>query len=345
MKLNPAQLAKHLQGQLAPVYVVSGDEPLLCQEACDAIRTSVRAQDFSERQVFNAEANFDWGLLLEAGASLSLFAEKRLLEVRLPSGKPGDKGAAALLEYLARPPEDTVLLLSLPKLDGSTQKTKWAKALIDGPDVQFIQVWPIEAHNLPQWIRQRLSQAGLAASQEAVDLIAARVEGNLLAAAQEIEKLKLLAEGGQVDAATVQAAVADSARFDVFGLIDAALNGEPAHTLRTLEGLRGEGVEPPVILWALARELRLLASLAQQYSQGVPLEKAFAAARPPVWDKRRPLVSRALQRHPASRWNQLLLDAQRIDAQIKGQAAGDPWNGLARLALLLAGQRLPLAAE
>lgn len=345
MKLNPAQLGKHLQGQLAPVYVVSGDEPLLCQEACDAIRASVRARDFSERQVFNAEANFDWGLLLEAGASLSLFAEKRLLEVRLPSGKPGDKGAAALLEYLARPPEDTVLLLSLPKLDGSTQKTKWAKALIDGPDVQFVQVWPIEAHNLPQWIRQRLSQAGLAASQEAVDLIAARVEGNLLAAAQEIEKLKLLAEGGQVDAATVQAAVADSARFDVFGLIDAALNGEPAHTLRTLEGLRGEGVEPPVILWALARELRLLASLAQQYGQGVPLEKAFASARPPVWDKRRPLVSRALQRHPASRWNQLLQDAQRIDAQIKGQAAGDPWNGLARLALLLAGQRLPLAAE
>jgi DNA polymerase-3 subunit delta len=345
MKLNPAQLGKHLQGQLAPVYVVSGDEPLLCQEACDAIRTSVRARDFSERQVFNAEANFDWGLLLEAGASLSLFAEKRLLEVRLPSGKPGDKGAAALLEYLARPPEDTVLLLSLPKLDGSTQKTKWAKALIDGPGVQFVQVWPIEAHNLPQWIRQRLSQAGLAANQEAVDLIAARVEGNLLAAAQEIEKLKLLADGGQVDAATVQAAVADSARFDVFGLIDAALNGEPAHTLRTLEGLRGEGVEPPVILWALARELRLLASLAQQYSQGVPLEKAFASARPPVWDKRRPLVSRALQRHPASRWNQLLQDAQRIDAQIKGQAAGDPWNGLARLALLLAGQRLPLASE
>lgn len=345
MKLNPAQLGKHLQGQLAPVYVVSGDEPLLCQEACDAIRTSVRARDFSERQVFNAEANFDWGLLLEAGASLSLFAEKRLIEVRLPSGKPGDKGAAALLEYLSRPPEDTVLLLSLPKLDGSTQKTKWAKALIDGTDTQFIQIWPIEAHNLPQWIRQRLSQAGLAANQEAVDLIAARVEGNLLAAAQEIEKLKLLADGGQVDAATVQAAVADSARFDVFGLIDAALNGEPAHTLRTLEGLRGEGVEPPVILWALARELRLLGGLAQQYSQGVPLEKAFAAARPPVWDKRRPLVTRALQRHPASRWNQLLQDAQRIDAQIKGQAPGDPWNSLARLALLLAGQRLPLPAE
>ena len=187
MKLSPAQLAKHLQGNLAPVYVISGDEPLLCQEACDAIRAACRQRDFSERQVFNAEANFDWGLLLEAGASLSLFAEKRLLELRLPSGKPGDKGAAILLEYLQRPPEDTVLLVSLPKLDGSTQKTKWAKALIDGEGAQFIQIWPVDAQQLPQWIRQRLSQAGLAASQDAVDLIAARVEGNLLAAAQEIE--------------------------------------------------------------------------------------------------------------------------------------------------------------
>ena len=212
MKLPPAQLAKHLQGPLAPVYVVSGDEHLLCQEACDAIRGACRQQGFSERQVLNVETGFDWGQLIEAGASLSLFAEKRLLELRIPNGKPGDKGAAALLDYLARPAEDTVLLISLPKLDGSTQKTKWAKALIDGKPVQFLQIWPVDAQQLPQWIRQRLSQAGLAADQEAVELIAARVEGNLLAAAQEIEKLKLLAEGGQVTTETVQAAVADSAR-------------------------------------------------------------------------------------------------------------------------------------
>src|SRR5690606_25701687 len=142
---------------------------------------------------------------------------------------------------------------------------------------------------LPNWIRQRLSQAGLAATQEAVELIAARVEGNLLAAAQEIEKLKLLAEGNQIDAGTVQAAVADSARYDVFGLIDAILNGEASHALRMLDGLRGEGVEPLFIVVMLARELRQLAGLALQFSQGVPLEKAFASARPPIWDKRRPL--------------------------------------------------------
>ncbi|KNX76392.1 DNA polymerase III subunit delta [Pseudomonas sp. 250J] len=345
MKLAPAQLNKHLQGQLAPVYIVSGDDPLLCQEAADAIRGAARQQGYDERQVFSADANFDWGNLLLAGASLSLFAQRRLLELRLPSGKPGDKGAAALMEYCANPAEDTLLLISLPKLDGSAQKTKWGKALIEGTHCQFIQIWPVDAQQLPQWINQRLSQAGLSAQRDAVDLIAARVEGNLLAAAQEIEKLKLLAEGNQITVETVQAAVADSARFDVFGLVDAILNGEAAHALRMLEGLRGEGVEPPVILWALARELRLLAGLAQQFSQGVPLDKAFSQARPPVWDKRRPLVSKALQRLSAQRWAMLLQDAQRIDAQIKGQAEGSPWTSLARLSLLMAGQRLALPAE
>ncbi len=345
MKLAPAQLNKHLQGPLAPVYVVSGDDPLLCQEAADAIRKTAREQGFDERQVFSADANFDWGTLLQAGASLSLFAQKRVLELRLPSGKPGDKGAAALIEYCARPADDTLLLISLPKLDGSAQKTKWGKALVDGQQVQFIQIWPVDTQQLPQWINQRLSQAGLAAQRDAVELIAARVEGNLLAAAQEIEKLKLLADGNTITVETVQAAVADSARFDVFGLVDAVLNGEAAHALRMLEGLRGEGVEPPVILWALARELRVLAGLAQQFSQGVPLEKAFSQARPPVWDKRRPLMSKALQRYSAQRWGQLLSDAQRIDAQIKGQAQGSPWTSLTRLSLLMAGQRISLPAE
>jgi DNA polymerase-3 subunit delta len=168
-----------------------------------------------------------------------------------------------------------VLLISLPKLDGSAQKTKWGKALVEGQQTQFMQIWPVDVSQLPSWIRQRLSQAGLSASQDAVELIAARVEGNLLAAAQEIEKLKLMAEGGQITVETVQAAVADSARFDVFGLVDAILNGA-AHALRMLEGLRGEGVEPPVILWALARELRLLANISLQYSQGTRWTKPSA---------------------------------------------------------------------
>lgn len=342
MKLNFAQLGKHLQGPLASVYAISGEEHLLCQEACDAIRAACRQQGYSERQVLNVEAGFDWGQLIEAGASLSLFAEKRLLELRIPNGKPGDKGAAALLEYLERPAEDTVLLITLPKLDASTQKTKWAKALIDSKQTQFVQIWPVDAAQLPQWIRQRLSQAGLAADQEAVDLIAARVEGNLLAAAQEVEKLKLLAEGNQVTAATVQSAVADSARYDVFGLIDAALQGQAAHVLRILEGLRGEGIEPLFIMTMLAREVRQLANIALLYSQGIPLERAFSQARPPVWDKRRPLVSKALQRHDVQGWQSLLGAAQQIDEQIKGQAAGDPWISLAQLCLQICGRRIGL---
>ena len=343
MKLAPAQLSKHLQTALAPVYAVSGDEPLLCQEASDAIRNACRAQGFSEREVFHVDASFDWGLLYEAGASLSLFAEKRIIELRLANPKPGDKGTAALLEYLQRPPEDVLLLINLPKLDGNTQKSKWAKALIEGPHCQFLQIWPVEANQLPQWIRQRLSQTGISASADAVELIAARVEGNLLAAAQEIEKLKLLAEDQQIDANTVQAAVADSARFDVFGLIDAILNGHSAHALRILEGLRGEGQEPLFILVMLARELRQLANLAHLIGQGMPRDKAFAAARPPIWDKRKALVGKALQRHPSARWKQLLSDAQNIDAQVKGQAPGEPWNSLASLVLAMAGKALPLS--
>jgi DNA polymerase-3 subunit delta len=344
MKLNSAQLGKHLQGKLAAVYAVSGDDPLLCQEAADTIRSSARSQGFSERQVFHCDAGFDWNLLYEAGASLSLFAEQRLIELRIPGGKPGDKGSSALIDYLARPAEDTLLLISLPKLDGSAQKTKWAKALIDNADAVFVQIWPVETAQLPHWISQRLAQAGLSASQDAVELIADRVEGNLLAAAQEIEKIKLLADGTPIDADYVLACVADSARFDVFGLIEACLNGDAVHALRMLDGLRGEGVEPLFLCAMLARELRLLSGLALQISQGTTPDRAFAAARPPVWDKRKPPLHKALQRHSAGRFNHFLLELQQVDAQVKGQAAGDPWSSLARLCLQLAGQRLLLEA-
>ena len=342
MKLNSAQLGKHLQGGLAPIYVISGDEPLLCQEAEDAIRTATRQQGFGERQVFHAEASFDWGLLYEAGASLSLFAEKRLIELRIANGKPGDKGTAAILEYLERPPQDTVLLISLPKLDGSTQRSKWAKALIDHADSRFVQIWPIEPQQLPTWIRDRLAQAGLQASPDAVELLSARVEGNLLAAAQEIEKLKLYCPQGQLTLDTVQQVVADSARFDIFHLSDAMLQGQPQHALRMLQGLRGEGVEAPVVLWAVSRELRSLTDMAQQQARGIPLDKVFSSQRPPVWDKRKPLLRGALQRHPADAWERWLNAAQTVDEQIKGQAPGSPWDGLARILVEAAGARLPL---
>jgi len=338
VKLNLPQLPKQLAGgTLAPLYAISGDEPLLVQEALDAIRAACKQAGFNERQVLNADSGFDWGRLYEAGASLSLFAEKTLLDVRLQSGKPGDKGAALLLEYLNQPPADKILLLTLPKLDSNTQKSKWCKALFEHKSACFVPIWPLEAAALPLWIQQRLSASGISADHDAVELLAARVEGNLLAAAQEIEKLKLLAPNSHLDAATVQSAVADSARFDVFGLIDSALNGDAVHTLRTLHGLRSEGVESIVILWALAREIRILANLAA--AQG-SLNQAFANIRPPIREKRRPLITRALQRKPPLA--SMRVQAAQIDAQIKGRAAGDPWAGLTELCLALSGKPLNL---
>ena len=331
-----------LKEELAPVYVVSGDDPLLCGEACDLIRQACRAAGSEERQVFDVDRSFDWAQLYEASHSLSLFAQKRLLELRLPSGKPGDAGAKALLAYLEQPAEDTTLLISLPKLDGSTQRSKWAKALIDHADSRFVQIWPIEPQQLPTWIRDRLAQAGLQASPDAVELLSARVEGNLLAAAQEIEKLKLYCPQGQLTLDTVQQVVADSARFDIFHLSDAMLQGQPQHALRMLQGLRGEGVEAPVVLWAVSRELRSLTDMAQQQARGIPLDKVFSSQRPPVWDKRKPLLRGALQRHPADAWERWLNAAQTVDEQIKGQAPGSPWDGLARILVEAAGARLPL---
>lgn len=340
MKLNAAQLPRHLQAGLAPVYVVSGDDPLLSGEACDRIRQACREYGSEERLVFHVDKSFDWGQLYDASHSLSLFAQKRLIELRIPSGKPGDEGAKALLAWLDLPPDDTTLLITLPRLDSSAQRSKWAKALIEHQHSQFLQIWPVEAAQLPSWIRDRLAAAGIQATPEALELLAARVEGNLLAAAQEVEKLKLFCRDAQLDAATVQQTVADSARYDVFNLVDAMLGGEPQQALRILNGLRCEGVEAPVVLWALTRELRTLAGMAQELERGIPLEKVFASYR--VWDKRKTMMTRVLRRHPGNAWDRWLRSAQTADEQIKGQHPGSAWDSLAAIAVEVAGARLGL---
>ena len=342
MKLNATQLQRQLAEGLAPVYVVSGDDPLLSGESADLIRSACRAAGSEERLVFHVDRSFDWGQVREASNSLSLFAQQRLIELRIPGGKPGDEGAKALLAWLNDPPPDTTLLVILPRLDGSAQRTKWAKALIEHPHSRFLQIWPIDAHQLPGWMRDRLAAAGLHATPDALELLSTRVEGNLLAAAQEIEKLKLFCEGGQLDLETVQQAVADSARFDIFKLTDALLEGNAQHALRILHGLRGEGTEAPVILWAISRELRSLHNMAHDLARGIPLDKVFSSQRPPVWDKRKPLLSRALQRHSAADWARLLRLAQQADEQIKGQATGSAWDTFGLMLVQAAGTRLAL---
>jgi DNA polymerase-3 subunit delta len=289
--------------------------------------------------VFAADASFDWGSLLQAGASMSLFAEKRLLELRLPSGKPGDKGAAAFIEYCSRPAEDTIVLISLPKLDGSAQKTKWGKALVEGQHTQFVQIWPVDANQLPSWIRQRLSQAGLSASQDAVELIAARVEGNLLAAAQEIDKLGLLtkheeAAAKTLDAEAMDALVADSARFDVFRLVDAALNGNPPQVSRMLAGLRAEGEAVPALMGMVVKELQTVATLARARNFAAEC-KALR-----IWDSKQAVYKRALGKHPPERWQRFLAEAGRVDRIAKGRVrigeeSADAWLQLERLLLAM----------
>ena len=339
MRIYPEKLNGQLKQALLPIYLVSSDEPLLAQETSDTIRSACRQADYTERQVFHVERGFDWNIIREANASLSLFSEKRLLELRINSGKPGDQGSIVLQEYLARPAEDTVLLINVPRLDSSTLKSKWAKALMDSPLCGFIQLPSINIDQLPNWINQRLTQQGLSADPEAIDLIVARTEGNLLAAVQEIEKLKLISNASHLDLATIQASIADSARYDVFGLVDAALEGDTERSLRMLAGLRGEGGEIPIILWAVARDIRHLANLAQQLSQGTSMDRALSRVWPAA---RKPLFTKALKRLSGAQWQLLLKDAQLIDEQSKGQTIGDAWVGMASLILRMSGSRLPI---
>lgn len=336
MRLRIDQLAPHLARGLAPVYLVSGDEPLQVEEACDAIRAAARAQGYHERILFQAATGFDWSALAACTQNLSLFAERKLIELRLPGGKPGEAGGAALAAYAAQPASDSVLLVICPRLDAATQKSKWVSAL-DAAGMT-LQVWPVEPRQLPEWIRRRLAARGLKADDEAVALLTERVEGNLLACAQDIEKLYLLYGAAGIDAAAVAAAVADNARFDIYALVDSALAGDGARSSRILEGLRAEGVDPVLVLWALVREVRALARMAYDCAQGAGVDQVLANHK--VWEKRKGLVRAGLMRHKARAWQRMLLLAARIERIVKGALPGSAWDELLKLTLAMGGVRL-----
>ncbi len=330
MKLRPEQLVSQLQKKLAPVYLISGEEPLLLQESAQRVVERAREQGFAERSLITVEANFNWSVLQQESAALSLFAEQKLVDLRLPSGKPGKEGAAVLSEWCASPPPDKILLIRAGKLEGSAQRAKWFKAIEQVGVV--VQIWPLELGRIPDWVLQRMSSAGLQATRGAATLIAQRVEGNLLAAVQEIEKLSLLTEPGQrVDEALVLQLVADSARFDPFQLADAMLLGERARALRILQGLREEGMAIQVILWAIVRDLKELAAVGSEpnLSRYKPLEYVPAA----LWKRRMPMMAALLRRLQPQQIRQLLHYAGEIDRAGKGMADSDPWIGLERLLL------------
>ena len=336
MNLRIEDLSNQLSRGLQPVYIVSGDEPLQVGEACDAIRQQTRAQGFAERQVMHVEKSFEWEQFLAEANSLSLFAEQRLMELRIPSGKPGDKGSKALQDYAANPAPDTVLLIISGKLEKAQQNSKWYKAL-DAIGAS-VQVWPVEAKMLPQWIRRRMHSKGLQPTAESVSLLAERVEGNLLAAAQEIDKLLLMHGAGPIDYTAMAEAVADSARYDIYGLVDTALVGDGKRVVRMLAGLQAEGAETVLLLWALTREIRSLEAMAAQLEQGQNLEQVIAKYR--VWPKRKPLVSAALRRLKSQDWQALLQKAARLDLIIKGRKTGNVWDELLQLCLMMAGVTL-----
>jgi DNA polymerase-3 subunit delta len=331
MKTTIQKLPGVLAAGTYPVYLVSGDDPLLVQESASAVRQNLRAAGFSERELFHAEGNFDWQQVLFAANSLSLFADKKIIEVRLPSGKPGDKGGKAILSYLERPTDANALVMILPRLDGASLRAKWLKAIEKAGPV--VQVWPIEGKELPRWVDARFKAAGLSATPDAVALLADRVEGNLLAAVQEIEKLKLLVAGTHVDVDEVDASVEDSARYSVFGLIDAALDGDLARSVRMAQGLRAEGAEVLFLTAMLAREVRQLLKMGGAVASGQRPDDVIKRYR--VIFKRAGAVKRALARHNGRSLHGMLTRLVVIDKVVKGIEPGDAWNELIGLVISL----------
>lgn len=335
MRLKPEQLQSHCAKTFLPVYLISGDEPLQVQEAADAVRAAAKQHGFGERQVMEVGRGFDWSLLAQEADSLSLFAERKLIDLRM-SPKPGDAGAKALSAYCERLPEDAALLITCGKLDRNAQRSKWVQALEKAG--ALIQIWPVEARALADWVQRRMRARGLQPSREAAALLADRVEGNLLAAAQEIDKLVLLNGEGRIDPDAVAAAVSDSSRFDVFGLVDAALGGDGARVARMFAGLRAEGVAPALLSWALGREVRAMAGMAEAVQAGEGIESVLTRHR--VWERRKPLLRGALKRHRASTWQALVLACGRCERLAKGAAAGSAWDELLQLGLRIAGVEL-----
>ncbi len=342
MQLRAEGLAAHLSKGLARIYTVHGDEPLLAQEAADQIRAAARAQGFGERQIFIVSgAYFDWAPVLAAAQAMSLFAERQFIEIRIPNGKPGKDGSEALQRYAEAAPDDVLTLVTLPRLDKTQLSSAWFTAL-DGHGVS-IRVEPVERRLLPAWLAQRLKAQGQSVpegedGQRALAFFADRVEGNLLAAHQELQQLALLHPQGELTLADIEAAVLDVARFDVFKLSEAVLSGNVPRLLRMLDGLEAEGEAAVLVHWNLAEDARALARVRAALDAGRPLPMAMREAR--VWGAKERLVERIAPRLDSAQAGLLIQAAQVCDGLVKGLRhpdwPSDPWAALRRFALMLA---------
>ena len=339
MKVYADQFQRHLQGSLQSAYWISGDEPLQLRECSDALRKRCRAEGYTERDLHEVDKQFDWSLLTASGNELSLFSDRKLIELRLRSSKLDDAGKKHLTDFLSAPPPDTLLLISSPKIESSAIKTQWFSRIEQR--CVLVQVYPVEPGKLPAWLSRRMQTRNLSADADAVQLLCDRVEGNMLAADQEVEKLSLLfGPGAHLDMARVARSVADSSRFNVFALIDACLNGEHAKVIKTLHRMRDEGAEPLMITAMVAREVRQLYELALSIEQGT--SSAAALQRSQIWKNRQALISASLQRHTTSTLKAILNQLRETDISVKGMGTVPPWLLLEQTVSALSGVRLRL---
>jgi DNA polymerase III subunit delta len=330
LRLRAPQLARHLASGLAPAYLLAGEEPLLLDEALAVVRAAGREAGFDEREVHVVERSFRWADIGAGAGSLSLFASRRIVELRMPSPRPGTDGAAALRAMVEHPDPDQLLVVAInAKLDSATARSAWVKSFEKHGIV--VEVGTVERDELPDWLRGRAARLQLELTPGAAELLADRVEGHLLAGDQELQKLAMTAAERTVDEAEILEAAANTARFDVFKLTDAIEEGDAGRALRVLAGLRAEGVQPTLICWALTREISLLARLQFAAAHGERIDNALA--RLGVWRRRQPILKRALQRFASRPMAGLLGRAAEVDATIKGVVRGDPWVALTGLVI------------
>jgi DNA polymerase-3 subunit delta len=325
LKLTADALPGHLAQQLLRVYLISGDDPLLTGEAADSVRAAARGRNFTEREVHFLERGSDWDDVRASASTLSLFGSRRLVEIRMPTGKPGVAGSAALVSLIELDDPDTVYLILTPRLDRDVQSASWVKAVESGG--AWVQVWPVDPERIGGWLKSRARRLELNVTAEAIELLAARTEGNLLAAHQELEKLRLMAPEGEITADTILSSVADSARFDVFQLGEAVLAGDTDRALRMLGGLRAEGVEPTLVLWALTKAARDLWACVM----------AAPGSRPRVWGRQAAALDRGARRASRLPYERLTARASRADRMVKGRIVGNPWDEMSLLAAEICG--------
>jgi DNA polymerase III subunit delta len=331
MQLRAEQLEAHLSRNLSSIYVVHGDEPLLALEAADAVRAAARKRGFTDRAVFEPGRHFDWSELRHALGSLSLFGGKKIVELRLATGRPGAQGGAALAGYCERPSAEVLLLVSTPRLDRQAQASAWFGALSRAGVV--LDVYPLERPRLPAWIAERLARQRQRAPREALELLADRVEGNLLAAHQEVQKLALLAPEGEIGLDALREAVANVARYDAYSAAESMLGGDAERFVRVIDGLRGEGEAPNLVLWVLSEELYALARIQSGLAAGRSSDELLRENR--IWGTRqRPMKAAGTRVAPAA-VERALVHAARIDRAIKGVGPGQPWDEFLKLGLEL----------